>query len=70
MRDRVKSKAPWFVYNFQELIDALSQASARVQQQQKSEVCATETNSTFHVSDGEALCSNSNHLEEIVVNAS
>ena len=67
VREKVKNNAPWFIYSFQDLIDALNQDSI-----QERTMTAATTDSTYQVSDrNEAIGSSSPmHCEEIEVKAS
>ena len=69
VREKVKKNAPWFIYNFQDLIDALEQDSIQ-QQQQISEMNGAVTDSGYEVSENEAIGSGPMHFEEIKVEAS
>ena len=70
VREKVKKNAPWFIYNFQDLIDALEQDSIQQQQQQISEMNGAVTDSGYEVSENEAIGSGPMHFEEIKVEAS
>ena len=69
VREKVKKNAPWFIYGFQDLIDALEQDSLQ-KQQRDSEISDTMTDSTYEVSESEAIGSSPMHCEEIKVEAS
>ena len=64
VREKVKKNAPWFIYGFQDLIDALEQDSIQQQQQEP------EMNSAMTVSENETIGSSPMHYEEITVEAS
>lgn len=64
VREKVKKNAPWFIYDFQELLDVLHQDSG---QRQKRE---TETNGVGQVLESEPLTSGAVCSGEIKVEAS
>ena len=65
VREKVKKNAPWFIYSFRDLIDALEQ-----QQQRDSEMNGAITDSAYEVSESEAIGSSPVRFEEIKVEAS
>lgn len=73
-REAVRKSAPWFIYNFQDLIDELDHALLPQQQKQQEEpeeeMYSATADSTYQVSDSDALCASPMHVEEIGVKAS
>lgn len=63
VREKVKKNAPWFIYGFQDLIDALEQDPIQQHEQQ----LEPEMNG---VSESEAIGNSPMHYEEIKVEAS
>ena len=67
VREKVKNNAPWFIYNFQDLIDELGQASVAQKKTHQQEEQAEEM---FKVSESDSLSNGPMHVEEIGVKAS
>ena len=71
VREKVKKNAPWYIYDFQDLISELEQASGNQQQQQQSQdLYETTEDSAYQLSDSEALSTSPVCMEGIGVKAS
>ena len=69
VREKVKKNAPWYIYDFQDLISELEQVPAD-QQQEHQQLYDNTDDSTYQLSDSEALSTSPVRMGEIGVKAS
>lgn len=69
VREKVKKNAPWYIYDFQDLISELEQVPVD-QQQECQDLYENADDSTYQLSDSESLSTSPVCMGEIGIKAS